>query len=154
MPGYHFGKGIRDRYDVDLPTATLLTGHLLATFPVLKGTRVDATWGGVIDTSTRFAPLFGTAHGGRVAYVTGFTGLGVSATRFGAQVVLDLLAGADTELTSLSMVRKRPLPFPPEPLAWLGITATTRALARADASGGRRGPWLRTLDRFGVGFDF
>ncbi|MDQ1724257.1 MAG: hypothetical protein QOG52_1285 [Frankiaceae bacterium] len=154
VPGYHFGKGIRVRYDVDRHTAALLVEHLLATFPALAGTRVDSTWGGVIDTSTRFSPLFGTAYGGRVAYVTGFTGLGVAATRFGAQVVLDLLDGSDTELTALSMVRKRPLPFPPEPFAWAGITTTTRALARADAAGGRRGPWLRLLDRLGVGFDF
>ena len=31
--------------------------------------------------------------GGRVAYAAGFTGLGVGATRFGAEVMLDLLAG-------------------------------------------------------------
>ena len=153
-PGYHFGKGIRARYEVNAGTAAMLVEHLLDTFPALEGTRISSTWGGVIDTSTRFSPLFGTAYRGRVAYVTGFTGLGVAATRFGAQVVLDLLAGADTELTSLSMVRGRPLPFPPEPFAWAGISTTTRALARADAAGGQRGPWLRLLDRLGVGFDF
>jgi hypothetical protein len=37
--------------------------------------------------------------GGRVAYVQGFTGLGVGATRFGAQVMLDQLAGQETERT-------------------------------------------------------
>jgi hypothetical protein len=30
---------------------------------------------------------------------------------------------------------------------------TRRALAAADAHDGRRGPWLRLLDRFGVGFN-
>jgi hypothetical protein len=34
-----------------------------------------------------------------------------------------------------------------------GITLTRRALAKADRRHGRRGPWLRTLDRFGMGFD-
>jgi hypothetical protein len=33
------------------------------------------------------------------------------------------------------------------------IQATQRALAHADANGGRRGPWLRLLDRLGLGFD-
>jgi hypothetical protein len=33
------------------------------------------------------------------------------------------------------------------------IQATRRALARADERGGRRGPWLRLLDRLGLGFD-
>jgi hypothetical protein len=51
------------------------------------------------------------------------------------------------------MVRRRPIPFPPEPVRWAGITLTRRALARADRREGRRGPWLRTLDRLGLGFD-
>ena len=68
-------------------------------------------------------------------------------------MALDLLDGLDTERTRLEMVRRRPLPFPPEPARWAGITLTRRALARADAREGRRGPWLRTLDRLGLGFD-
>ena len=47
---------------------------------------------------------------------------------------------------------RRPLPFPPEPFAWLGIQATRWSLAREDATG-RRNPWLRLLDRLGLGFD-
>jgi len=39
-----------------------------------------------------------------------------------------------------------------EPLRWLGITLTRRALAREDATG-RRGLWLRALDAAGMGFD-
>ena len=52
------------------------------------------------------------------------------------------------------MVRSRPIPFPPEPFRYGAIQAITRrALARADERGGRRGPWLRALDRIGAGFD-
>jgi hypothetical protein len=51
------------------------------------------------------------------------------------------------------MVRSKPMPFPPEPLRWGAITLTRRALAKADRREGRRGLWLRTLDRFGLGFD-
>jgi hypothetical protein len=51
------------------------------------------------------------------------------------------------------MVRRRPLPFPPEPLASAGIQATRWSLDRADHRGGRRNLWLRTLDRAGLGFD-
>jgi hypothetical protein len=87
-----------------------------------------------------------------VAAVQGYTGLGVGATRFGAQVCLDLLAGRSNERTQLEMVRRKPVPFPPEPVAWAGIELTRRALAREDETG-RRGLWLRTLDRLGLGFD-
>jgi hypothetical protein len=68
-------------------------------------------------------------------------------------VVLDLLSGADTERTRLEMVRRRPLPFPPEPVRAAGIALTQRAMARSDRDGGRRNLWLRTLDRAGLGFD-
>jgi hypothetical protein len=51
------------------------------------------------------------------------------------------------------MVRRRPLPFPPEPAASIGIQATRWSLDRADRNGGRRNLFLRTLDRLGLGFD-
>jgi hypothetical protein len=83
----------------------------------------------------------------------GFTGLGVGATRFAAQTMLDLLDAHDTERTRLAMVRRKPLPFPPEPLRWLFIRLTQRSIRRADENQGRRNLWLRLLDRVGLGFD-
>ena len=59
----------------------------------------------------------------------------------------------DSDLLTLSIVRKGPVPFPPEPLRSVGIQLTRRAIARADANQGRRGPWLRALDAVGLGFD-
>ncbi len=83
----------------------------------------------------------------------GYTGLGVAASRFGARVALDLANGRRTELTELEFVRRRPLPFPPEPLLFPLIEATRRSTEHAELHGGRRNAWLRTLDRFGLGFD-
>ncbi len=131
----------------------MLASGFFRTFPQLKGLRFTHAWGGLIDTCTRFTAFYGTAMDDRVAYALGFTGLGVGATRFAGQVVLDLLAGADTPRTRLEMVRSRPLPFPPEPARWLGIQATTRSLSRADANDGRPNLWLRAMDRVGFGFD-
>ena len=51
------------------------------------------------------------------------------------------------------MVRERPLPFPPEPLASAGINLTRWSLDRADHREGRRNGFLRVLDRAGLGFD-
>jgi glycine/D-amino acid oxidase-like deaminating enzyme len=150
---YHYGSKIAPRLETAGPTHERLARHFFATFPQLEGLRFTHRWAGVIDTCTRFSAFFGTAHGGRTAYALGYTGLGVAATRFGAQVVLDLLSGEETERTRLQMVRSKPLPFPPEPLRWAGIQLTTRSLAKADADGGRRNLWLRTLDRAGLGFD-
>ncbi|WP_194895474.1 NAD(P)/FAD-dependent oxidoreductase [Catenulispora pinisilvae] len=150
---YHFGSKISSRLDQRPETFDKLAGHFFETFPQLEGLGFTHKWGGVIDTCSRFCAFFGTAHGGAVAYAVGYTGLGVGATRFGADVMLDLLAGSETERTQLKMVRSKPVPFPPEPARWFGITVTSAALARADHDGGRRNLWLRTLDRFGMGFD-
>ncbi|MCB0960558.1 MAG: FAD-dependent oxidoreductase [Acidimicrobiales bacterium] len=150
---YHFGGRVRDAHDHRDATYRTLARHFFTTFPQLEGVRFSHRWGGAIDTCSRFCAFFGTAHDGRVAYAAGYTGLGVGATRFGAQVMLDLLAGEPTERTELEMVRTKPIPFPPEPLAWIGITATRWSLDRADRNEGRRNLWLRALDRVGLGFD-
>jgi len=150
---YPYGGRVRAEYDDRPETYAKLAGHFFTCFPQLEGVRFTHAWGGAIDTCSRFSAFFGTAHAGRVAYAAGFTGLGVGATRFGADVMLDLLAGERTERTALEMVRRKPLPFPPEPFAWTGIAFTKWSLARADSHGGRRNLWLRTMDRLGLGFD-
>jgi glycine/D-amino acid oxidase-like deaminating enzyme len=150
---YPYGGRVRAEYEHRPETYARLARHFFTCFPQLEGLRFTHAWGGAIDTCSRFSAFFGTAHGGRVAYAAGYTGLGVGATRFGAQVMLDLLAGERTERTSLEMVRSRPVPFPPEPFAWAGITLTKWSLARADEDGGRRNAWLRAMDRLGLGFD-
>ena len=150
---YHYGRRVQPSRDQRPETFDRLAEHFFETFPQLEGLRFTHRWGGAIDTCTRFSAFFGTAMRGRVAYALGYTGLGVGATRFGARVMLDLLDGRRTEVTGLEMVRRRPLPFPPEPLAWAGIQLTRWSLARADENEGRRNLWLRTLDRLGLGFD-
>jgi glycine/D-amino acid oxidase-like deaminating enzyme len=150
---YRRGGPVGPQYDDHDPTFAALSQHFFTTFPQLEGLRFTHRWGGAIDTCSRFSVFFGTAHGGRVAYATGYTGLGVAATRFGARVGLDLLDGRETEATRLRYVRRKPVPFPPEPLRSAVIALTQRGLAAADRREGRRGPWLRTLDRLGLGFD-
>jgi glycine/D-amino acid oxidase-like deaminating enzyme len=150
---YRFRGPVGPRLDTDDATFARLSQHFFATFPQLEGLRFTHRWGGAIDTCSRFSVFFGTAHRGRVAYAAGYTGLGVVATRFGAQVALDLLDGRETEATRLRYVRTKPVPFPPEPLRSAVIGLTRNRLAAADARQGRRGLWLRTLDRLGLGFD-
>ena len=150
---YHYGSGLDESLAQRPESFQRLAGHFFATFPQLEGLRFSHTWGGAIDTSTRFCALWGRAYGGKVSYVLGYTGLGVGATRFGAQVMLDHLHGRRTERTELGMVRSKPVPFPPEPLKSAGIQLTRWSIARADQSEGRRNLWLRTLDRLGLGFD-
>ncbi|HEY0187212.1 MAG TPA: FAD-dependent oxidoreductase [Cellulomonas sp.] len=150
---YHAGGRIRAGYEERPATSRRLAAHFLTLFPQLEDVRFSHRWAGVIDTSTRFCAFHGLARGGRVAYTAGFTGLGVGATRFAAQVMLDHLAGERTERTELEMVRRMPLPFPPEPVASVGIGLTRWSMDRADHEEGRRNLLLRTLDAVGLGFD-
>ncbi|MFN8125044.1 MAG: FAD-dependent oxidoreductase [Candidatus Nanopelagicales bacterium] len=150
-----YARGERPGSDLerdDFLTARLVQ-HLHDTFPSVAETPVEFAWAGAIDTCSRFSAFWGSAFGGRVVYCVGFTGLGVGASRFGADTMLDLLWGLDTERTRLEMVKSKPLPFPPEPVRQVVIDVTRRSLADADAESGRRNVWLRTLDRLGLGFD-
>lgn len=150
---YHFGGKVRAEYEERPETFRTLASHFFTTFPQLEGLRFTHRWAGAIDSCSRFCAFFGTARGGRVAYATGFTGLGVGATRFAADVMLDRLAGLWTERTELEMVRTRPIPFPPEPAAAIGVNMVRAAMDKADHDEGRRNLLLRTLDAVGMGFD-
>ncbi len=149
---YYFGNRTEAALEQRDASHRLLAQQFFATFPQLEGTRFTHRWAGLIDSTSRFTPVFGTAMDGQVAYTVGFTGLGVAASRFGARVALDLVDGADTERTRLELVRRKPVPFPPEPLRYPVVQVTRAALAREDDTG-RRGAYLRTLDRFGIGFN-
>jgi glycine/D-amino acid oxidase-like deaminating enzyme len=150
---YRYGGPVGPHLDDHEPAFAMLSQHFFTVFPQLEGVRFSHRWGGAIDTCSRFSVFFGNALGGRAVYALGYTGLGVGASRFGGRVALDLLDGRATEATELAMVRRRPLPFPPEPLRSAVIQLTRNRLAAADLNEGRRGVWLRTLDRLGLGFD-
>ncbi|MFC4138978.1 MULTISPECIES: FAD-binding oxidoreductase [unclassified Microbacterium] len=150
---YHFGGKVRPEYEDRMESHRKLAEHFFTTFPQLEGLRFTHRWAGAIDSCSRFCAFYGTARKGRVAYAIGFTGLGVGASRFGADVMLDQLAGEKTERTELEMVRKKPIPFPPEPAASMGVNMVRSAMDRADHNEGRRGPLLKVLDAVGMGFD-
>jgi glycine/D-amino acid oxidase-like deaminating enzyme len=149
---YRYGGPVGPDLDDDATTFARLSRNFFTTFPQLEGLSFTHRWGGAIDTCSRFSVFFGRALSGRAVYALGYTGLGVGASRFGGRTALDLLDGRTTEATALGLVRRRPVPFPPEPLRSAVIQFTRNRIAAADRSG-RRGLWLRTLDRAGLGFD-
>ncbi len=149
---YHFG-GARDEARTQRPASfDLLARQFVEAFPPLADVPFTHAWGGVIDTSARTTFFAGLAARGRIAYAMGFTGQGVSASRFAALTMLDHLDGQSTERTRLAMLSTRPVPFPPEPLRALSVALVQKLLAREDETG-RRALLLRGLDRLGIGFD-
>ncbi|BBR54609.1 MULTISPECIES: NAD(P)/FAD-dependent oxidoreductase [Pseudomonas] len=149
---YHFG-GRRDEPLTQRPESfNRLAVQFQEAFPALREVRFSHAWGGIIDTSARTTLFTGCEKGGRVAYALGFTGQGVSASRFAALNMLDQLAGERTERTELRMTSRAPFRFPPEPLRYLGVKLAQRSLAREDRDG-HRDLLLKTFDAFGIGFD-
>jgi glycine/D-amino acid oxidase-like deaminating enzyme len=149
---YHRGNRTDPALEHRDASHALLATQFFATFPQLEGLRFTHKWAGLIDSTSRFTPAIGTAMDGQLAYAVGYTGLGTASSRFGALTMLDLLDNRRTERTELTLVRRKPFPFPPEPFRYPLIQFTRAQLAREDATG-HRGAWLRTLDRFGLGFN-
>ncbi|MBL8079723.1 MAG: FAD-dependent oxidoreductase [Anaerolineales bacterium] len=150
---YYHNNGVGPHLESNPASFARLAEHFFQTFPQLTGLRFTHAWGGAIDTCSRYTVFWGKAYGDKVAYALGYTGLGVGASRFGAQVMLDLLDNKKTERTSLQMVKSKPFPFPPEPFRSPIINFTRWSLDQADRNAGKRNLWLRTLDALGLGFD-
>jgi glycine/D-amino acid oxidase-like deaminating enzyme len=83
---YHFASRSRPEWALRPQTFAKLERHVAETFPQLGALTFPHRWSGVIPAITRFSPSFGSAVGGRAHYALGFTGLGVAATRFAAEV--------------------------------------------------------------------
>ena len=130
-----------------------LASHFFTTFPQLEGMRFTHRWAGAIDTS--LAVLRVLRHRPR--------GQGRLRRRLHrARRRGDALRRRGDARPArrrahrahrARMVRERPLPFPPEPAAAIGINATRWSLDRADHNRGRRNILLKTLDALGLGFD-
>jgi len=121
-------------------------------FPQLAHLEFPYAWGGPIASTTRLTPFFGTlGGGGRMAYGLGYTGHGIGSTRVAGRILAHLALERRSPLLDLSMVRKKPFPFPPEPLRRLAVAAVTRSLRRVD-QGAKPGPLLKVLDALGISF--
>jgi len=119
-------------------------------FPEVGDLPFPFAWGGAICATTRFTPFFGSALGGRVHYGLGYTGHGLGTTHLAGKLLAHLALDRQSPLQDLALVRKPPLPYPPEPLRSWAVGAVTRALRRVDAGQGP-GPLLRILDAMGIG---
>ncbi|MDP6993165.1 MAG: FAD-dependent oxidoreductase [Woeseiaceae bacterium] len=150
---YYFNRGIDSRLMDAQARYEQLATEFFEFFPQLEGeVKFTHRWGGIIATSTRFCVVPGVKHNGRLAWAVGYTGHGVSASRFGARIGIELLGYEPSGILNLELVTSRALPWPPEPIRWLAVRFTARELGRADRNGGKRGLWLRLLDALGLGF--
>ncbi len=149
---YYFNNGIDKKFMHAPERYEQLAKEFFEMFPQLEDVKFSNKWGGIIATSTRFCMVPGMAHDGRLAWSVGYTGHGVGASRFGARIAIEMLGYAPTDILDMQFVSRKPLPWAPEPFRWLGVRFTQKALIKADRNGGKRGLWLKFLDRLGLGF--
>jgi glycine/D-amino acid oxidase-like deaminating enzyme len=148
---YYPGNRVDPSCDHSQPHYDALRRSWRRTFPQLAGITWPYAWGGAICSTTRLTPFFGTALGGRVHYGLGYTGHGLGSTRLAGRILAHLVLDRPSELLSLSLVTKKPFPYPPEPVRGWAVAAVTRDLRRVDA-GEDPSLMLRVLERMGIGF--
>jgi len=148
--GYFFGNDTDPAVDRTPAPYLRLVEAFHRTFPQLAG-QVDIShaWSGPIGLTARMAVHYQRYHGGNMVFAGGYSGFGVTATRFGARVGLAILDGEDVPETRMTFATTRPAWVPPEPFRWLGATITMHALDTLDERGGWRRFWVRLVQRMG-----
>jgi glycine/D-amino acid oxidase-like deaminating enzyme len=148
---YYYGSSIGPQHDRNPGVFARLERDLQAIYPQLSGVRFTHRWGGPIAATARFVPTFGTLEGGHLYYGFGYSGHGVAPSHLGGQILRDLVLERQSDLTELCFVRTKALPFPPEPLRYLGFTIARRSLLAQDRKGKPKvDPWaVRLLMRLG-----
>jgi glycine/D-amino acid oxidase-like deaminating enzyme len=137
-PGGRVGSGVLD----DLPAQARAHEGLRTLLPALAGSRIEASWSGPIDVSADRLPRFGTLHGTRVHYGSGYSGNGVGPSWLGGQILASLALGLEDEWSTLPLVGRRGRRLPPEPFRYVGGRVVRwGTLAAEEAEGaGRRPP--------------
>ena len=76
---------------------------------------------------------------------------GIDSKRELVREALKVLIETRKRKTLLDFVQRRPALWPPHILRWLGANITFSALEKADRNQGKKGLWLKMLDRIGFG---
>ncbi|WP_426415284.1 NAD(P)/FAD-dependent oxidoreductase [Aestuariirhabdus sp. LZHN29] len=146
---YFFNNDTDPKADKTANNFLPLVDNFYKTFPSLQGIKFSHAWSGPIGLTTRMAVHFQHYHNGDMIYAGGYSGFGVTATRFGSRVGLAILDGKDTIETRLAFATSLPSYIPPEPFRWIGAKITMYALDTLDEKGGWRQPWINMVEKMG-----
>ena len=126
------------------PRAAEVESRLRAMYPRLADVRVVQSWTGPIDRTRTGLPYF--QHQGKLVLGVGYSGVGVSQTSLGGQILASLALDLDEEWAHCGLVRGPSSRFPPEPIRYVGGRLVRAAVARKerDEDAGRKPGWLTT----------
>ncbi len=131
---YHFGSTVRSAFDVDAKVHEELHRTLVDLFPAVRDAAVTHRWGGPIAVPRDWHSSVGLDRSTGVAWAGGYVGDGVSTTNLAGRTLADLVTDRDSDLVTLPWVGHRWPRWEPEPVRWLGINASLRAMQLADRS--------------------
>ncbi|MGZ4615801.1 MAG: FAD-dependent oxidoreductase, partial [Actinomycetes bacterium] len=100
--------------------------------PALGDAAITNRWGGAVGVPRDWYPSVGFDRADGLAWAGGYVGDGVSTTNLAGRTLADLVTGAATDRTRLPWVNHRSRRWEPEPLRWLGVTASLRLMSAAD----------------------
>lgn len=147
--GYYYGNNTDPVNDRRPETYEGLALVFKKTFPMLSDVCFTHAWSGPIALTTRMAVHFQRYYDNQVVWVGGYSGFGVSASRFGAQTGLKILDEVDAPELDLEFAKSLPAWIPPEPFRWIGAAISVHALATAEEKGGWRRRWLAMVKKLG-----
>ena len=109
-----------------------LRSALLRYFPALADVPLAHRWAGTLALTLDRVCSMGVSGAHRNVYhALGYSGHGVALALLAGRVLADLHDGNHESWRELPFYQKRLLPFPPEPLRWLGYQAYTRLTGRS-----------------------
>ena len=147
--GYFYGGNPDPAEDKTEKPFLRLAEAFARTFPQLNDVSFSHAWSGPIALTNRMAVHFQHYFDGDVIYAGGYSGFGVSASRFGARVGLAILDGKEIPETQMAFAVTEPGYIPPEPFRWLGAKITLYAMDTLDEKGGWRRPWINFVEKLG-----
>ena len=148
--GYFFANNTDPAQDKEATPYIRLVQSFYRTFPQLKDEiSFSHAWSGPIGLTTRMAVHYQRYHEGKMVYAGGYSGFGVTASRFGARIGLAILDKEDIPETRMTFANTVPNYIPPEPFRWIGAKITMYALDTVDEKGGWRKPWVWLVQKMG-----
>lgn len=137
---YHFGSAVRPSFDRSPAVFAALRETLGALFPVLgRSAEIDFSWGGPLGATRDWTASVGLDRPTGLAWAGGYVGDGVATSNLAGRTLADLILGVSSPLVSLPWVDHRSPRWEPEPLRWLGINVSLRAMTAADEAETRSG---------------
>ena len=129
---YRFGGSPFARHGDDDHATRCARGVMARYFPSLADVPIAQRWSGALAiTLDRVCSMGVTGEARNIYYALGYSGHGIALALLAGRVLADLYAGNQDAWRDLPFFQKRLLPFPPEPLRWLGSQLYTRVTGRS-----------------------